>query len=320
MPFSTLVGNELAKSALTRMLEAKTVPSTLLFSGPDGVGKHKFALAFTCALFGSGHTPKLLSGNHPDLHILLPEGKGVMHPIESIRQTIAETGLPPFEAPAKVFVIDEAHQMLPSSSNALLKTLEEPPPGTYFILLSSQPELMLPTILSRCRKIPFFPIPQKQIEEWVSAQGEIPPARAKQIAFLAHGSLARAHTLLQNVDSLIKPFLKEFFSLRSKADYPRLLKLCEELEKSIVDAEESFDPEPLLDELFAWMRDLHLLKNNAPEHIYHLEAFAELKAGSEHPLPSLELFLDEMLKSRLALQRHVKLRHVLERLWLCTLV
>ena len=117
MPFSNLIGNDLAKVALTRMAEQRSVPNTLLFYGPDGVGKSLFALALAELLMGPQH-----ARNHPDLHIYLPEGKSATHPIENIRKLIDEVALPPYEAPVKVFIIHDAHQMLPTSSNALLKT------------------------------------------------------------------------------------------------------------------------------------------------------------------------------------------------------
>src|SRR5580692_991868 len=113
MPFSKLIGNELAKAALLRMVEQKSVPNTLLFYGPDGVGKSLFALALTELLMGPSHTPKLHSSNHPDLHVYVPEGKSATHPVDNIRKLNDEVALPPFEAPVKVFLIHDAHQMLP---------------------------------------------------------------------------------------------------------------------------------------------------------------------------------------------------------------
>lgn len=152
--FSHLTGNPAAKEILTRLVEKNTLPSVLLFHGPSGVGKALFAKAIAEKLMGK--TKK----DHPDIHILHPEGKSNHHPIQAIRQLIDDVGMPPFEAPCKVFIIHDAEKMLPSSSNALLKTLEEPPSDTYIFLISSEPDQLLPTIVSRCRKIPFFSIPK----------------------------------------------------------------------------------------------------------------------------------------------------------------
>ncbi len=90
----------------------------------------------------------------PDLRHLYPEGKSRRHPIEAIRTLIEEANLLPFESERKVFIIHEAERMLPSSSNALLKTLEEPPSFVTIILISAQPEALLPTVASRCFHVP----------------------------------------------------------------------------------------------------------------------------------------------------------------------
>jgi hypothetical protein len=102
-----------------------------------------------------GPSPKIDSGNHPDLHYYAPEGKSGLHPVASIHQMISEMSLPPFEAKCKVFILEDAEAMLPSSSNALLKTLEEPNQDTYFLLMTSHPDRLLPTIRSRLFPIKF---------------------------------------------------------------------------------------------------------------------------------------------------------------------
>lgn len=142
-----LSGNSLVKKHLKQLLEKP--PHCLLFEGPKGSGKGDFAEAFARELLQT--TKK----DPPDLRFLYPEGKGNHHPIHSIKQFIEETQLPPFEASRKVFIIQEADRMLPTSSNALLKTLEEPVSEVTIILLSSHTEALLPTVTSRCFRIPF---------------------------------------------------------------------------------------------------------------------------------------------------------------------
>lgn len=166
MLFSHILGNEAAKQTLIGLLEQKKLPHALLFAGPDGVGKGLFALEMAKALLGEKAHARCASGTHPDLHILRPEGKAELHTIEAVRALIEEAAYPPFEAPCKVFILYEADRMLPTSSNALLKTLEEPQPNTYFLLLTSHEGAILPTIASRTRKIPFFPMAQQQSTEW----------------------------------------------------------------------------------------------------------------------------------------------------------
>lgn len=132
---------------LRKLLE-KT-PHCLLFEGPKGSRKEEYAETFARLLL------KTEKKDPPDLRILYPEGKGNHHPIHVIKQFIEETGLPPFEASQKVFIIHEADRMLPTSSNALLKTLEEPVSEVTIILLSSHVQSLLPTVVSRCFRVVF---------------------------------------------------------------------------------------------------------------------------------------------------------------------
>lgn len=324
MLFSKLIGNDLAKSALQRMVLQSSVPNTLLFYGPDGVGKSLFAIALAELLMGSNHALKLTSQNHPDLHIYRPEGKSAIHTMETIRKLIDEASLPPYEAPVKVFIIHDAHQMLPYSSNALLKTLEEPPFHCYFILLTSSLDSILPTIASRCRKVPFFPIPQSQIESLIKENWEKKPDEARRIAFLSHGSLAKAKQLTQNTQLPWRRQLLEILSLNLPHDYPQFQKLALELEQSCTaeeDDEETslIDTDAIFEEIAAWYRDLHLLKEQiAPEYLYHLDSMDRLKLALSNPIPPLEKILEQIAKSRLALQRNIRLRNVLENFFLNT--
>jgi len=326
MPFSKLIGNELAKLALQRMAFQKKVPSTLLFCGPEGVGKSRFALALAQLLMGKEHAHKLAMRNHPDLHLYSPEGKSAIHTIENMRRLIDEVALPPYEAPVKVFIIYDAHQMLPYSSNALLKTFEEPFFHSYFILLTSTPDAILPTIVSRCRKVPFFPIPQSEIATLIQNQWQKTAAEARRIAFLSHGSLAKAQAIADHGFLAWRQILIEILTLRMPYDYPQFLKLAGQLEEScipeapekkeeelIVTSASPFQTDTIFEEIAAWYRDLQLLKDGASsEYLYHLDCLDRLKLALQQPFPHLETVIERLAKARLALQHNVRLRTVLE--------
>lgn len=325
MPFSKLIGNDLAKAALLRMTAQKSVPNTLLFYGPEGVGKSLFALGLAELLMGEKSAAKLAHCNHPDLYIFRPEGKSAIHPIENMRKLIDEAALPPYEAPVKVFILHDADQMLASSSNALLKTFEEPPHYCYFILLTTAVDAMLPTILSRCRKVPFFPIPQPQIEQLVQEKWQKSPETARRVAFLSHGSLAKAEQLAQGHEMTWRAQLLEILTLRLPAEYPQFLKLATEIEEKCTPEEGEETEEAsllhqadlLLEEILSWYRDLHLLKEGISlEFLYHLDSLERLKTASSLSFPTLEKVIDLVSQSRLSLQRHVKLRTVLEHFFL----
>jgi len=172
---------------LRRAIELDRVPHAYLFSGPAGAPLHDTAIALAMALCctrargeGCGDCDscvKIITGIHPDVVTLVREGAAQIVPIESVRnQVIARLGFPPHEGEVRVFIVEEATSMAPPAANALLKTLEEPPPRTLFVLCTTAPEQLLPTIRSRCQRVRFgggSPIP-----------ADADPARAERVAAL----------------------------------------------------------------------------------------------------------------------------------------
>ena len=183
-PFAHLLGNEPIQRYLTQSLQAGQLHHALLFSGMSGIGKSLFAFALAKALLGKE--------NHPDLHLLRPEGKSGTHTIEEIRNLIDEVHKPPFAGERKVFILFEADRMLVASANALLKTLEEPSLDTTLILLTDSPQELLPTIYSRCMHLSFQPLTQTQIRAYLQDTHRLDARSAERIAILSNGSLGRA--------------------------------------------------------------------------------------------------------------------------------
>lgn len=136
---------------LREMVQSGKVPHALLFCGPKGSGKKEAAYQFAAQLL---ETEKKIE-NHPDIHLFFPEGKLCLHAIESMRKLSGNTALAPFSGKWKIFIVHSAEQMLPTSSNALLKTVEEPSAQTVIMLLSDHPERLLPTLVSRCSVLHF---------------------------------------------------------------------------------------------------------------------------------------------------------------------
>lgn len=137
------------------MIASERIPHALLFSGARGAKLAEAARQFAIDLIGK-HP-------HPDVHEYFPEGKTHMHPIQNLRKLTEDIGFVPYQAKWKLYIVHEAERMLPTSSNALLKTFEEPTKSTIIVLLSHHPEKMLPTILSRCQKIA-FPASQTRVQ------------------------------------------------------------------------------------------------------------------------------------------------------------
>ncbi len=269
--FSHLIGNNPAKEILSHLVLNDTVPQTLLFHGPRGIGKGLFALALARALLQSN------KAQHPDLHILHPDPDSDQHPVATIRQMIEETSLPPFEAPCKVFIIHDLEKMLPASSNTLLKTLEEPPADTQFILLTSQPSSLLPTILSRCSKIPFYPISDEELTRFLA--GRTPDAQ--KIALLSEGSISEALARLQAPKPLLP--LSDLFQTHSYTELNQIL-------QSLPDDLSTLETDRLFEEI-----------------LYHIRTHDPLRLHEAIPLIS---------EARTALFHHIKLKTALERLFL----
>ena len=144
MSFVHVIGHDRQKDVLLRAVRHGRLAHAYLFAGPEGVGKRLMALALVRILFcaeerGCGECPpcrKVDHHNHPDLHLLEPDGNSIK--IEQIRNIQRDLNLRPHEAARKVCLIESAEAMTVGAANALLKTLEEPRGDTLLILLSSQ--------------------------------------------------------------------------------------------------------------------------------------------------------------------------------------
>jgi len=196
MPFSEIIGQERAISVLRRSIAMHRVAHAYLFSGIEGCGKRKSALAFVQAVFcgkdeACGVCPscrKVASGQHPDLHILEPDGAFIK--IDQVRELQKELSYRPFEAPKKACIIDGADKLNLNSGNALLKTLEEPPGDALMILIAPERSAVLQTIQSRCQALAFQPLSGELIEGRLVRDG-FPAEAARVAATLSGGSLSR---------------------------------------------------------------------------------------------------------------------------------
>ena len=152
-----------------------------------------------------------------------------MHSIDSLRALSEEVYLPPNEAAYKVFVIHDADRMLPTSANALLKTFEEPAPHTLILLLSSFPQALLPTVLSRCRRLYFQPIPEDAIALFLQQRHGCDAGVAGGIAAQANGSIGRALGLLSQKGDEQRELVLNTLSRGKLASYKELSQVVDVL-------------------------------------------------------------------------------------------
>lgn len=207
MRSDSLLGHERARSFLAHAAADGTLAHAYLFTGPPRIGKKLVALAFARTLLCGanrqdpcGECPscrKSARGVHPDLHLLEPQstaGKTSARSIkiEHIRDVQRAVSLKAHEGSRKIVLIDEAEFLTEQAGNALLKILEEPPPGTVFLLVSSSLNALLPTIVSRCQLVPFAPLPQEQVARIVAEVKGVDPAAASLLAALSRGRVGQA--------------------------------------------------------------------------------------------------------------------------------
>jgi DNA polymerase-3 subunit delta' len=223
MAFTNIIGQERPLSILKGFIVKGRIPHAILFTGDEGIGKRltavNFAKTLNCSptkeddLFSvseeeskdSGDTvntdacetcpscQKIDKGNHPDVFSISPEGDGGQITVAAIRQLQESLSYKSFEGNWKIAIIDNAEKLNTSAANAFLQTLEEPSPQSLFILISSRPEMLLPTIRSRCQRLNFSPLPIDTMSRMLEEEFEIDGHdRASLLSTLSGGKLGYA--------------------------------------------------------------------------------------------------------------------------------
>ena len=209
--FSQIVGHRTALDAIERAFSAGRGHHAYLFSGPDGVGKRTVAELLGQSLLceegqigepcnSCGPCRRVMAGSHADWIVLRPEGEWVK--IGTIRDLIHQFSFRPFEAGARVVLLDDAERLTTEAANALLKLLEEPPPSSYFLLITANQVQLLPTIISRCQTIPFSPLSNDEVTKVIHRMVHDPETAVAYQLQLAErfcwGSPGRAWALLED--------------------------------------------------------------------------------------------------------------------------
>jgi DNA polymerase-3 subunit delta' len=219
MPFRDVIGHRRIVALLARSIARDSLPPSLIFAGPTGVGKRltatALAQALNCLNRSTNHplaehpTPstkhpapevdscgtcascaRIARGMHADVLVLEPGDSGTIK-IEQVREAVDSAAYRPFEGRRRVVIIGEADTLVPAAQNALLKTLEEPPSLSVFILLTARPDVLLPTVRSRCQRLDFRPLSPNEIALALVARGQT-ETEARAVAATADGSLGRA--------------------------------------------------------------------------------------------------------------------------------
>jgi len=337
---SELVGQEAIAATLGNALRTGRIAPAYLFSGPRGTGKTSSARILARSLncvASEGPTPEpcgtcelctsIASGNALDvIEIDAASNTGV----DNIRELIERSRFAPVQARWKVYVVDECHMLSTAAFNALLKTLEEPPPRVVFVLATTDPQRVLPTILSRCQRFDFRRIPLEALERhltWIAEQEAIgiTPEALQVVAQRAQGGLRDAESLLDQLSLLPAPIEPlAVWELLGAVPEQELLLLARAMAEAeplgVIEAcrellERGREPSAVLQGVAGLLRDL-LLAGVAPDRL-------ELTSVSPALRPELPAVARSIGKARLLhWQAQLKgseqqLRHSVQpRLWL----
>lgn len=274
MSFAKLIGNDRNKQILQRLLGSGRISATLIFAGPDGVGKRQFALTLAKAANcqkASGNSfatdscdecavcRRIDENGYGDVTVIQPDGQYIK--IAQARELAEEVYYRPREGRQRFFIIDEADRLRDEAANCLLKTLEEPPSTSTLVLLTSRPNSLLQTIRSRAQRISFAPLPLAEMEKYQAEKYPHPAADTALLARVSEGRIGQATAFDLSVYRQERRTLMELLELMAKGqDRFRLLKAAEYIGKKERD---EFEKE--LDLLISILRDVFLLSGGASQ-------------------------------------------------------
>jgi DNA polymerase-3 subunit delta' len=202
MAFREIVGHRRLLTLLSQAIARQSLTPSLILSGPEGVGKRLTAVSIaqelncltpvnegacgTCTVCS-----RIARGTHPDVMTIEPGDTGSIK-IEQVRAAIDRANYRPFEGRRRVTIIEEADALVPAAQNALLKTLEEPLPASVFVLVTSRPDTLLPTVRSRCAHLRFGRLQVAEVASVLEGSQRYSRTDALTAAAASDGSVRRA--------------------------------------------------------------------------------------------------------------------------------
>ena len=285
-------GQQRAVRFLKQVLKREAVPHAFLFTGMAGAGKfacaREFAKALNClspqdfdSCGSCASCRKLEEGLHPDLvHI---KNEGVFIKLEQIRDLIKRFRFRPFEGKFRVVIIQDAQRLMEPAANAMLKILEEPPKANIFILLATESQMLLPTIVSRCCQVRFQPLEDRIVTEWLRSERGLSPDQAAGIARLAAGSIEKARWFSEETQAA--SWKKVVEKLESLDGIPILdfFPMVSDWAKNRETAEQD------LEFIRLWVRDLILFRFGGGSSIARGDSASAQLAKGGTPLTTFEL-------------------------------
>lgn len=327
-----IVGHDHAITELKSSLKAGRLSHAYLFSGPRHTGKATLAMnlaqALNCVL--TSDTPcddcsqcrRIASGYHTDVEIISPSQSTAKEPlrklvgIDSIRAIESRAYLEPYEGSYRVFIFADAESMSTEAANALLKTLEEPPPRCIFLLLTSQYERILPTIISRCRSVELSPLPLTKVLGYIADNYSVQQAQADKIARLSQGCLGWAILALAN-PNILEQRRSELERIINLIDASIEQRFNAASDLASLFSRDNMEAQGVLGVWLSWWRDLLMVSEGAEESVYNLDYIEVLRDHAQRYSPrQIASFTGSILSTLNTLDHNVSARLSLEVLML----
>uniref|UniRef100_UPI004025F9FC DNA polymerase III subunit n=1 Tax=Megasphaera sp. TaxID=2023260 RepID=UPI004025F9FC len=308
--FDPIIGHSRLKEQFARLIDEDRIPHAMIFAGPAGIGKTLMAIAVASALVGRRVFPDLASregeavaGDKDDAFYLAP--MGAMLKVDQFRQLQGELALQGETGRRRVCIIDHVETMNTEFANRMLKILEEPPSGVCFILITDQPDLLLPTIISRCARFTFDPVGDDEMRQGLRRlRGD---GGNWDEAILWGGGIVR--TVLSYLDGQGTDkahFALDFLTTTAKHACPYAKWLA--LSTALTDRETT----EILGWISLFLRDMAVLRSGAGRDYIRLKGYIHemtelLPYWTDDAVFGLSRVLDEGLE---AVSRHVNVRLV----------
>lgn len=316
MGFEHIHGQERVKSLLRSALSTRKIAHAYLFAGPSGSGRREMAHAFAQALFCErGGTDacgeclscrKVMHGNHPDLHVIAPDGATVK--IEQIRALQRELSYRSAGTGYKVYMIEDAETMTTQAANSLLKFLEEPSSPVVAILLAPSAQAVLPTILSRSQLVAFVPGDREALEAVLVAEGK-PPLLSRAAVNLASGLAASRKLVEENWFAEVRNVVIQLGREHPSRFSANMLQAQQQVFKT----ELSEHVEVLLQLLALWYRDMiYTMTGRKEQMVFPDQAEFLAKAAWSRPVEGWVAAMESALMAARRIKAHVSPQLALE--------
>ncbi len=310
--FREIIGQEQIKEHLQSAISAKKVSHAYIINGEKSSGKEFIARVFAMALqcekqetdpCQECHSCKqALSGNQPDIIKVMHEKPNTIS-VDDIRTQINnDVAIKPYSSPYKIYIMNEAEKMTVQAQNAILKTLEEPPEYAVIILLTTNVNALLPTILSRCVVLNMKPVADDLVRKYLMEQLEVPDYKAEVCVAFARGNIGKAKALASSED---------FENVKSEA--LSLLKYIQDMELHEITAaikkinDYKLEINDYLDIMAIWYRDVLLFKatNDVNHLVFREEIQALRRVAQRSSYEGIESVIEALEKAKTRLNANV---------------